>query len=186
MIQPSACEHSSEVKCTFFLRTKQDNVLDDSNISVYHLQPATGQQLAIADRPAVPPAILEHISSGLLSDPSEQNMNRIGSSTKFHASTLVESRKSSGNRIQKGTLTTSATNSGIAARPVSTPASNVEYKKTVHLTIQNGLTKDQTDEFLRFRQLHCLVWGNIVTVFRMLEKLMYDYAIPVAFINGER
>ena len=113
-------------------------------------------------------------------------MNRIGSSTKFHASTLVESRKSSGNRIQKGTLTTSATNSGIAARPVSTPASNVEYKKTVHLTIQNGLTKDQTDEFLRFRQLHCLVWGNIVTVFRMLEKLMYDYAIPVAFINGER
>ncbi|CAF0827492.1 unnamed protein product [Adineta ricciae] len=161
-------------------------IRDDSNISVYHLQPATGQLLAIADKPAVPPAILEHTSSGLLSDPSEQNMNRIGSSTKFHASTLVESRKSSGNRMQKGTLTTSATNSGIAARPVSTPASNVEYKKTVHLTIQNGLTKDQTDEFLRFRQLHCLMWGNIVTVFRMLEKLMYDYAIPVAFISGER
>jgi hypothetical protein len=30
------------------------------------------------------------------------------------------------------------------------------------------------------------MWGSIVTIFRMLEKLMYDYAIPFAFINGEK
>ncbi|UJR28036.1 hypothetical protein I4U23_009293 [Adineta vaga] len=159
---------------------------DDSNISVYHLQPTTGQQLAITDKPTLHPAIAEHTSSGLLTDPSEQNVNLTGSSAKFHAPTLIESRKSSANRTQKNVLTTAATDSGIAGRTVSTPASNVDYKKSARLIIQNGLTKDQTDEFLQFRQLHCLMWGNIVTVFRMLEKIMYDYAIPVAFINSER
>ena len=59
-------------------------------------------------------------------------------------------------------------------------------KKLFRLVIQNGLTKDQTDDFLQFRQYYCLMWGSIVTIFRMLEKLMYDYAIPIAFINGEK
>ncbi|CAF4703998.1 unnamed protein product, partial [Rotaria magnacalcarata] len=73
----------------------------------------------------------------------------------------------------------------LVGRPLPTPASNFEYKKAFRLTIQNGITKDQTEDFLQFRQFYCLIWGNIVTVFRILEKLMYDYAIPVAFINGE-
>ncbi len=54
------------------------------------------------------------------------------------------------------------------------------------MVIQNGLTKDQTEDFLQFRQFYCLMWGSIVTIFRMLEKLMYDYAIGIAFINGEK
>jgi hypothetical protein len=71
-------------------------------------------------------------------------------------------------------------------RPLPTPASNFEYKKTFRLAIQNGLTKDQTEDFLQFRQFYCLMWGSIVTIFRMLEKMMYDYAIPIALINGEK
>lgn len=67
-----------------------------------------------------------------------------------------------------------------------TPASNFEYKKTSRLVIQNGLTKDQTDDFQQYRQYYCLMWGSIVTIFRMLERLMYDYAIPIAFIHGEK
>jgi hypothetical protein len=67
-----------------------------------------------------------------------------------------------------------------------TPASNFEYKKTFRLVIQNGSTKDQTEDFLQFRQYYCLMWGSIVTIFRMLEKVMYSYAIPIAFINGEK
>ena len=89
---------------------------------------------------------------------------------------------------QKSNLITSSTHNinGLVARTLSTPASNVDYKKPPRLIIQNGMTKDQTEDFLQFRQFYCLIWGNIVTVFRMLEKIMYDYAIPVAFINGDR
>jgi hypothetical protein len=75
---------------------------------------------------------------------------------------------------------------GHAGRQLPTPASNFEYKKSFRLVIQNGLTKDQTEDFLQFRQYYCLMWGSIVTVFRMLERLMHNYAIPIAFILGEK
>jgi hypothetical protein len=98
---------------------------------------------------------------------------------------LNESRKSSGNRTQKGSLATTG-GGGFIGRPLPTPVSTFEYKKTFRLVIQNGMTKDQTEDFLQFRQFYCLMWGSIVTVFRMLERLMYDYAIPIAFLNGEK
>ena len=99
-----------------------------------------------------------------------------------------ESRKSSATRTQKGSMiTTGAGGIGtLVGRPLPTPASNFEYKKTFRLVIQNGVVKDQTEDFLQFRQFYCLMWGSIVTIFRMLEKLMYDYAIPIAFISGEK
>ena len=108
--------------------------------------------------------------------------------TKVHEPALNESRKSSASRTQKGSLTTTGAGGigGLVGRPLPTPASNFEYKKTFRLVIQNGSTKDQTEDFLQFRQFYCLMWGSIVTVFRMLERLMYDYAIPIAFINGEK
>ncbi|CAF1461812.1 unnamed protein product, partial [Adineta steineri] len=163
-------------------------IREETNASIYHLTPGTGQQLAITDKSTSHPSIREHISNRSLTDPSEHDANFIASSSKFHPSTITESRKSSAGRQQKNNLMTTSTNNmnGLVARTVSTPASNVDYKKQPRLIIQNGLTKDQTEDFLKFRQLYCLMWGNIVTVFRMLEKIMYDYAIPVAFINGDR
>ncbi len=168
-------------------------MLEETSISVYQLKPSNDQQLAITDKTSSPPPFTEHASSGTLTEPSEKNIDPLVPPSKFHASSIIESRKSSGNRTPKGNLIRTTTTPGgggginvVAGRSLSTPVSNLEYKKSSYLIIQNGLTKDQTEEFLRFRQLYCLMWGNIVTVFRMLERLMYDYAIPVAFINPEK
>ena len=157
--------------------------------SVYHLEPPNTQQLAITDKTLSPHPIMDHTSSGTLTETSEQDLNLLLTHTKSHETTNIESRKSSANRTQKGSLATTGGGggiNGIVGRPLPTPVSNFEYKKTFRLVIQNGATKDQTEDFLQFRQFYCLMWGSIVTVFRMLERLMYDYAIPIAFISGEK
>jgi hypothetical protein len=155
---------------------------------MYHLEPPNSQQLAITDKTLSPPRLIDHTSSGTLTEPSEQDLPHVLSHSKFHEPAINESRKSSANRTQKGSLTTSGAGGigTLVGRPLPTPVSNFEYKKTFRLAIQNGLTKDQTEDFLQFRQYYCLMWGSIVTIFRMLEKLMYDYAISIAFINGEK
>ncbi|CAF3545026.1 unnamed protein product [Rotaria sordida] len=163
-------------------------IRDEPNTSVYHLEPPNIKQLAITDKTLSPPPLMDHTSSGTLTEPSEKDLALLLARNKSHELTINESRKSSANQTQKGSLM--VTNSGgigsLVGRPLPTPASNFEYKKTFRLIIQNGLTKDQTEDFLQFRQFYCLMWGSIVTVFRILEKLMHDYAIPVAFIHGEK
>ena len=132
--------------------------------------------------------MIDHISSGTLTEPSEQDLSLILSNAKIIEQPQHGSRKSSANRTQKDSMMTAGVGGvgTLAGRPLPTPASNFEYKKSFRLVIQNGLTKDQTDDFLQFRQFYCLMWGSIVTIFRMLEKVMYDYAIPIAFISGEK
>jgi hypothetical protein len=90
--------------------------------------------------------------------------------------TSVHHHESSSNRTQKGALNRSLTSS----------ESNSEYNKTFRLIIQNGFTQNQTEDFLQFRQLYSSLWDNIVKIFRMLEKLMHHYSVPLALINGER
>lgn len=161
---------------------------EEPTTSVYHLEPPTSQQLALPVKFSSSPARTEHISSESLTETSEKDLNFLSGNSKLHDSSIVESRKSSGNRTQKGSLVTNGGGGlgGLVGRPLPTPASNFEYKKTFRLVIQNGSTKDQTEDFLQFRQFYCLMWGSIVTVFRMLEKLMHDFAIPIAFVNGEK
>jgi hypothetical protein len=88
----------------------------------------------------------------------------------------IGSPRSSSNRIPKGIL----------SRPLPTPELNLDHNATFCLIIQNGLTKDLTEDFLKFRQFYYGIWGNIVKIFRLLEKLMYNYLVPIALINGER
>lgn len=154
---------------------------------IYHLEQPS-KQLAIVDQIQAPSKLFDHTSSGTLTEPSEQDLNMLLSQNKLSEQGTSESRKSSANRTQKGSLiTTGAGGVGtLVGRPLPTPASNFEYKKAFRLVIQNGVVKDQTEDFLQFRQFYCLMWGSIVTIFRMLEKLMYDYAIPIAFISGEK
>ncbi|CAF2899332.1 unnamed protein product [Rotaria sp. Silwood2] len=175
------------IEIVFIYKTKSI-FLEEPTTSVYHLEPPNIKQLAITDKTLSSPPLIDHISSGTLTEPSEKDLNLLFAPNKHYESTTLESRKSSANQTLKGSLI--ATNSGgigsLVGRPLPTPASNFEYKKTFRLIIQNGSTKDQTEDFLQFRQFYCLMWGSIVTVLRILEKLMHDYAIPVAFINGEK
>lgn len=159
------------------------------NVPVYQLEQSSKQQLAIMDNTTPSSAnVLDHVSSGSLTEPSEQDLHVLMANNKLTEQTTTESRKSSATRTQKGSMaTTGAGGTGtFVGRPLPTPASNFEYKKTFRLVIQNGVVKDQTEDFLQFRQFYCLMWGSIVTIFRMLERVMYDYAVPIAFINGEK
>jgi len=94
----------------------------------------------------------------------------------IHHTPTIETPKPVNNRIPKGIL----------SRPLPTPELDSDNNKIFHLIIQNGLTKDQTIDFLKFRQFYYSMWGNIVKIFRILEKLMNNYLVPIALINGER
>ena len=196
MIHHHALEHSSKVFSSIPKQTNSNLLfsisfrLDESSAYIYQLEPAPTQILAIPDKKLSQPIVLDHMSSGsLLTEPSEQDLNVLITQSKIQDVPSMGSRKSSANQTQKGSTGTGGGGGALGTlvgRQLPTPASNFEYKKAFRLVIQNGMTKDQTEDFLQFRQFYCLMWGNIVTVFRLLEKLMYDYAVPIAFINGEK
>ncbi|XP_038076728.1 IQ domain-containing protein H-like [Patiria miniata] len=69
--------------------------------------------------------------------------------------------------------------------PPTTPAS--EFKHLHHrFAIQHGRLRESSKDFAAFKQHYCLSWGNIVTMLRHLEKLLGNYAVPLAFINGDK
>jgi hypothetical protein len=88
----------------------------------------------------------------------------------------IESPKPSNTRLPKGLL-------GLS---LPTADLNSDSNKAFRLIIHDGITKDQTEDFLQFRQCYCSMWGNIVNIFRRLEKLMFNYFVPIALINGEK
>ncbi|KAL4227848.1 hypothetical protein ACF0H5_013286 [Mactra antiquata] len=70
--------------------------------------------------------------------------------------------------------------------PPTTPASG-DFKMISHrFAVQNGRIRDTSSEFLSFKQHYCLTWGSIVTILKHLEKMLNNFAVPVAFINGDR
>ncbi|XP_005098111.1 IQ domain-containing protein H isoform X2 [Aplysia californica] len=70
--------------------------------------------------------------------------------------------------------------------PPTTPASG-DHKHTPHrFAIQNGKTRESQQEFLAFKQHYCLTWGGIVTMIRHLERMLTSFAVPIAFIHGDK
>jgi hypothetical protein len=80
----------------------------------------------------------------------------------------------------------SRTQKGVMSRPLPTPELDSDRNQTFRLIIQNGITKDQTENFLQYRQFYYSIWGKVVKIFRILEKLMTNYLVPIALVNGER
>ncbi|KAK2189579.1 hypothetical protein NP493_102g04042 [Ridgeia piscesae] len=71
--------------------------------------------------------------------------------------------------------------------PPTTPASVPESRdKTSRFAIQHGKVVDTRQEFLSFKQHYCLSWGSIVTMLKHLERMLTNYSVPIAFINGEK
>ena len=70
--------------------------------------------------------------------------------------------------------------------PVPTPALDSSQRPMHKFVIQNGHARTTSEDFVRFKQYYCLSWGSIVLFMQRLEKLLVDYSIPVAFINGDR
>lgn len=62
-----------------------------------------------------------------------------------------------------------------------------EHKAVRHrFPIQNGHTRESASEYLAFRQHYCLTWGPLVTIIGKMEKMLRDYAVPLAFIDGDK
>ncbi|KAM3927204.1 IQ domain-containing protein H [Leptodactylus fuscus] len=53
-------------------------------------------------------------------------------------------------------------------------------------TIHNGSIDFNAADFLAFKQHYCLNWGSYMIFLESLEKLLQDYAIPTATINGDK
>ncbi|XP_002730454.1 IQ domain-containing protein H-like [Saccoglossus kowalevskii] len=69
--------------------------------------------------------------------------------------------------------------------PPTTPAS--EFKHLSHrFPIQHGKIREQSQDFMAFKQHYCLSWGSIVTMLQYMERMLQNYAIPLAFINGDK
>ncbi|XP_044135306.1 IQ domain-containing protein H [Bufo gargarizans] len=53
-------------------------------------------------------------------------------------------------------------------------------------TIHNGVIDPKAEDFLAFNQYYCLSWGSFTTFLESLQRLLQDYAIPTAVINGDK
>ncbi|XP_018108799.2 IQ domain-containing protein H isoform X2 [Xenopus laevis] len=52
--------------------------------------------------------------------------------------------------------------------------------------LRNGLINSDDLDFLAFKQRYCLSWGSFVSFLERLQKLLQDYAVPTAIVNGEK
>eukprot|EP01012_Entosiphon_sulcatum_P042182 TRINITY_DN56143_c0_g1_i1.p1 TRINITY_DN56143_c0_g1~~TRINITY_DN56143_c0_g1_i1.p1 ORF type:complete len:918 (-),score=137.70 TRINITY_DN56143_c0_g1_i1:24-2777(-) len=52
--------------------------------------------------------------------------------------------------------------------------------------IRRGRTLDATPEFLSYQRSFKHNWGAIVSVIKALERLLEDYAIPLAYVDGKK
>jgi len=77
---------------------------------------------------------------------------------------------------------------GVGADPVVDELRNYTAlldKFSLHnFMIYNGLTLRDTPEFQSFRRTYNHEWGAIAVIIALLEKLMKDYSVKLAIING--
>lgn len=52
-------------------------------------------------------------------------------------------------------------------------------------TITMGQIDPMAADFCRFKQHYCLSWGNVVDALQALEKLLREFAVPLAEVCGE-
>lgn len=71
--------------------------------------------------------------------------------------------------------------------PPTTPNMLADNKSVQHrFPMQNGHTRESSLEYLAFRQHYCMTWGPIMSAIKSMEHMLQEYAIPVAFIDGDR
>ncbi|NXY72692.1 IQCH protein, partial [Glareola pratincola] len=54
------------------------------------------------------------------------------------------------------------------------------------ITVYHGTVDQKAPSFLAFKQHYCLSWGSIVFFLEHTEKLLKDYAVPLATINCKK
>uniref|UniRef100_A0A8D3AU33 IQ motif containing H n=1 Tax=Scophthalmus maximus TaxID=52904 RepID=A0A8D3AU33_SCOMX len=75
-----------------------------------------------------------------------------------------------------------STNDLIPQNPEVIPVSTSKYP----FTITNGRLNPMAADFCHFRQSLSLCWSSVVFALEALEKLLRDFAVPLAKVSGER
>ncbi|XP_057308463.1 IQ domain-containing protein H-like isoform X1 [Hydractinia symbiolongicarpus] len=73
-----------------------------------------------------------------------------------------------------------------AIAPMSTPASDLAHRPPHRFVIQNGRVNTSSQDFLQFKKYYCLSWESVSNLLLKLKKVVLDYSIPIAFIDGDR
>ena len=68
----------------------------------------------------------------------------------------------------------------------SLPTILSDPKNSHKFMILNGQTDPKKQDFILFKQYYCLSWGNIASFIQRIEKLLIDFSVPLAVINGDR
>lgn len=53
-------------------------------------------------------------------------------------------------------------------------------------TIRKGKCLDQTPEFISFKRTYITKWGAISYIIHLLEKMLSNYEVPTAIVQGKR
>lgn len=66
------------------------------------------------------------------------------------------------------------------------PSSSALSSHSHKFVIQNGRLCEDSQDFIHFKHFYCLTWESISKLLSMIVKLLSDYSVPIAFIDGTR
>uniref|UniRef100_F6WN68 IQCH-like ATP-grasp domain-containing protein n=1 Tax=Ciona intestinalis TaxID=7719 RepID=F6WN68_CIOIN len=70
---------------------------------------------------------------------------------------------------------------------IQSPTSRKKSGQGYSFFITSGnLPRSGDPEFSAFHQRYLLQWGSVITMVAKLQKVLQDYAIPTAYVNGDR
>ncbi|KAM5171067.1 IQ domain-containing protein H [Mantella aurantiaca] len=117
-------------------------------------------------------------------DQLEEQLSSDGMETPFHAIRHNVSNKTT-------RTSASVTNQGKEASETPLSQDHWELAAIVapigqSFTIYNGVIDPAVTDFLAFKQHYHFRWGSFMTFLESLLRLLQDYAVPAAVVNGER
>uniref|UniRef100_A0A669PET6 IQ motif containing H n=1 Tax=Phasianus colchicus TaxID=9054 RepID=A0A669PET6_PHACC len=66
------------------------------------------------------------------------------------------------------------------------PPTSLDPSPDCNIAVYHGTIDQTAPGFLAFKQRHCLSWGSIVYFLERTEKLLKDYAVPLATISCQK
>nr|XP_026689991.1 IQ domain-containing protein H-like isoform X2 [Ciona intestinalis] len=131
--------------------------------------------------------------------PSSANYSRSAGSPQLR-SVLIQSptsRKKSGYSSTTGRSPLPLRVFDAPLQPLPPPATPAQKEEDQHQVVAAGqgysffitsgnLPRSGDPEFSAFHQRYLLQWGSVITMVAKLQKVLQDYAIPTAYVNGDR
>ncbi|XP_030621174.1 LOW QUALITY PROTEIN: IQ motif-containing protein H [Chanos chanos] len=70
--------------------------------------------------------------------------------------------------------------------PVTPETALVPYTGKYSFIIKDGRIDPAAEDYCCFKQHYCLCWDGLVEVLRQIQRLLRDFAVPLAWVCGER